>query len=158
MRWTSSGQAGGLSGGFYDKRADGDIRHKMAIHDVDMNPVGAGRLNGLNFFAETREIGGQNGWGDQFHRVSFLSTGFPDGVSAPQKIRPFRGDAELVCSHPWGSIRGDKDGGKSGGRSSIANWGHSLKNKVMTSLGLFGFGAADGIHQDTAGLEPGRQS
>jgi len=29
-----------------------DIRHESAIHDVDVNPVGAGLFHGVNFFVE----------------------------------------------------------------------------------------------------------
>ncbi len=32
----------------------------MAVHDVDMDPVGAGGGDGANLFAELCEIGGQN--------------------------------------------------------------------------------------------------
>jgi hypothetical protein len=32
----------------------------MAIHHVDMNPVGASRRDGPDFFAKLGEIGGKN--------------------------------------------------------------------------------------------------
>ncbi len=41
-------------------RPDGDVGHEMAVHDVDMDPVGAGGVDGVHFLAETGEIGGQN--------------------------------------------------------------------------------------------------
>ena len=35
----------------HDSGADGNIGHKMAIHHVDVDPVGAGGLNRAYFFA-----------------------------------------------------------------------------------------------------------
>jgi hypothetical protein len=35
---------------------DADIRHKAAIHHVDMDPIGTGGINGANFFAQPREV------------------------------------------------------------------------------------------------------
>ena len=39
---------------------DGDVRHEMAVHHVDMNPVGAGGIDGAHLLAEPREVGGEN--------------------------------------------------------------------------------------------------
>ena len=40
----------------HDQRPDRDIRHEAAVHDVDMNPVGAGRLDGANFIGKMSEV------------------------------------------------------------------------------------------------------
>src|SRR5688572_32328060 len=41
----------------HDQRAKADIGHEMAIHHIDMDVVGAGRVNRRDFFAEPAEIG-----------------------------------------------------------------------------------------------------
>ena len=49
---------------FDDVRADGNVRHEMAVHDVDMDPVGAGGIDRAHLLAQFREIGGEDRWGD----------------------------------------------------------------------------------------------
>ena len=44
----------------------------MAVHDVNMDPVGAGGVNRPDFFAELGEIGGEDRRGDNersLHRL-----------------------------------------------------------------------------------------
>ena len=41
-------------------RSDGDVGHEMAVHHIDMDEIGACLLDGLDFRAQSREIGGQN--------------------------------------------------------------------------------------------------
>ena len=41
-------------------RTDGEVGHKMAVHHVDMDPVGAGLVDRMHFLAELREVGGQD--------------------------------------------------------------------------------------------------
>jgi hypothetical protein len=48
----------------HDHRADGDIRHEMAIHHIDMDVIGAGGIDGTDFRAQAGEIGRQNRWRD----------------------------------------------------------------------------------------------
>jgi hypothetical protein len=43
-----------------DRRADRNVRHEVPVHHVDMDPVGAGRLDRAHFLAEPREIGRQD--------------------------------------------------------------------------------------------------
>jgi hypothetical protein len=43
---------------------DGDVGEEMAVHHVDMHPVGAGRLDRAHFVAELGEIGGEERRGD----------------------------------------------------------------------------------------------
>ena len=45
---------------FDDVRADRNVRHEMAVHDVDMDPVGAGGIDRAHLLAELGEIGGQD--------------------------------------------------------------------------------------------------
>ena len=44
--------------------ADGDVRHKMAVHHIDMDPVAAGGVDGAHFLAEPGKIGREDGRGD----------------------------------------------------------------------------------------------
>ena len=38
--------------------------HEAPVHDVDVDPVGAGRLDGLDLLGEPAEVGGEDGGGD----------------------------------------------------------------------------------------------
>ena len=49
----------------HHRRADGDVRDEMAVHDVDVDPVGAGLVDRAHLLAEPREIGGQDRGGDE---------------------------------------------------------------------------------------------
>ena len=49
---------------FDDSRTDGEVRNEMAIHDVDVNPIGPCFIDRADFFAEFRKIGGKDGRGD----------------------------------------------------------------------------------------------
>ena len=44
----------------HDIGADGDVGHEMAVHHVDMDPVGAGRIDRAHLLAEPGEIGGKD--------------------------------------------------------------------------------------------------
>lgn len=48
--------------GVHDERADGDVGHEAAVHDVDVHPVAAGLVNGLDLRAGaecvSRRVGG----------------------------------------------------------------------------------------------------
>ena len=45
---------------FADERADREVRDVVVVHDVEMDEVRAGRNDGVDFFAEPREVGRQN--------------------------------------------------------------------------------------------------
>ena len=51
--------------GAHDLWPDRDVRDEMPVHDIDMNPVGAGGDNRAHLLAEPREVGRKNGRGDQ---------------------------------------------------------------------------------------------
>ena len=46
--------------GANDVWADGNVGNKMAVHDIDMDPVGAGSIDGAHLLAEFCKIGGQD--------------------------------------------------------------------------------------------------
>ena len=45
-------------------RADGEVGNEMPIHHVDMDVVGARRVERAHLLAQAREVGRQDGWGD----------------------------------------------------------------------------------------------
>ena len=51
--------------GFDHVWTDGDVRHEMAVHHVDVDPVGAGGVDGADLLAELGEVRGENGGGDE---------------------------------------------------------------------------------------------
>ncbi len=46
------------------RRTEGEVRHEMAVHYIDMHPVAALGLDGAAFGAEIGEIGGEDRGGD----------------------------------------------------------------------------------------------
>ena len=46
------GQVGYLPDRFHHHRTHRDVGHKMAVHDIHMEPVGAGGLNRFDFFSQ----------------------------------------------------------------------------------------------------------
>src|SRR3990172_8836249 len=42
-----------------DQRTNRDVRHEVAVHDIDMQQMRAGFFNPANVFAERREISGK---------------------------------------------------------------------------------------------------
>ncbi len=46
------------------RRPDGQVRNEMAVHDVDVDPVGARGVDRPHFLAEPREIGREDRRGD----------------------------------------------------------------------------------------------
>ena len=59
IRCTSIGKLVALRTAYHD-RSDGEVRNEAAVHDVDVNPVGACRFDGPNLVREVAEIGGKN--------------------------------------------------------------------------------------------------
>ncbi len=50
--------------GFDHIRADGDVGHEMAVHHVNMHPVGPRRLDRPHLLAQFGKVGRQDGGGD----------------------------------------------------------------------------------------------
>jgi hypothetical protein len=40
--------------------ADRDVGHEVPVHDIDMNPIRTGRIDGAHLVAELCEVGGQD--------------------------------------------------------------------------------------------------
>ena len=55
-------QFGVLAQGSQDGRAEAHVRNEMAVHDVQMQPIGAGRFDRGDFLPQPAEIGGQQAW------------------------------------------------------------------------------------------------
>ena len=67
-----------------DRRADGDVRHEVAVHDVDVNEVGAAALRRGDGAAERGEVGRQDGWGNlDRHRLTSIEIGSPGAIWKP---------------------------------------------------------------------------
>ena len=49
----------------HHRRADREVGDEMAVHHVDMDPVGAGLVDRAHFLAEPGEIGGEDRRGDE---------------------------------------------------------------------------------------------
>ena len=49
----------------HHRRADREVGHEMAVHHVDVDPVGAGLVDRAHFLAEPGEVGGEDRGGDQ---------------------------------------------------------------------------------------------
>ena len=57
-------QCGVRAQALQDRRAEADVRHEMAVHHVEMQPVGARRLDRRHLVAQSGEIGGEEAWRD----------------------------------------------------------------------------------------------
>ena len=42
-----------------DQRAEAEVRDEMTVHDVEVQPVGAGGLDGSDLVLQARKIGGE---------------------------------------------------------------------------------------------------
>lgn len=54
----------GIVDGLDDGGAKGDIIDKVAVHDIEVEPVGAGLDGAAGFLSDPVEIGGEQGGGD----------------------------------------------------------------------------------------------
>jgi hypothetical protein len=54
-----------LADGCNDRCAEGEIGHEMAVHDIDVDPVGARLVDGANFFPEPCKIRRQDRSADE---------------------------------------------------------------------------------------------
>ncbi len=79
---------------FDNQRANRDVGHETAVHDVDVNPVGAGPVDRLDFSLKTAKISGKDRWGDSegLGRFGHGSSQAPEGrcVNAHPFLDPAR--------------------------------------------------------------------
>ncbi len=81
-------------------RADRDVGHEMAVHDIDMDPVGAGGLDATDFVTQFGEVGRKNRRRDDQRAHG----------SSPNAVRVTRGAArgnaprEVCLSRPLFSL------------------------------------------------------
>ena len=62
------GQAGLAADGRDELGPEGQVGHEVPVHDVDVDEVGPGLVGQLDGLGEPREIGGQDGRGDEDHQ------------------------------------------------------------------------------------------
>ena len=67
IRCTSNGSCGGRPQALHHGQPDGQVRHEVVVHHVDVQPV-RGVLDGADFFGEAGEIGGQDARRDDRRR------------------------------------------------------------------------------------------
>ena len=60
--------------GFSNRRAKRKIRYEMAVHDIDVKHLNAGRFDTADVFTQTCEIGGENGWKNLQHAQPYKRT------------------------------------------------------------------------------------
>src|SRR6516225_5380446 len=111
--------------------ANGDVGHKMAVHDVDMDPVGAGRVDRAHLLAELGEVGRQDGWSDG-ERAMHRGLRFDVRLTLPHHKRRSRseslpdvwaGDIEDTLGPPFG------EGGRAKARSAGGLWASIEESK-----------------------------
>ncbi len=71
----------------HDSRAEGDVGHEMAVHHVEMKPIGAGGDDIAHFLAEPGEIRGENRWGDDNVGVHAPCSDLTEPLSATCEAR-----------------------------------------------------------------------
>src|SRR5437660_507656 len=54
---------------FHKRWTERNVIDKMSVHDVAMNPIGAGLFHGADLFGEARKIRGEDGRSYQRHRT-----------------------------------------------------------------------------------------
>ena len=55
---------GDTTNGFDNRRANGDVWHKVAVHHVDVNPICPTCLDRRDLVRKTSEISSENRWSD----------------------------------------------------------------------------------------------
>src|SRR5437899_2136987 len=100
-----------------DIGAKTDVRHEVPVHDVAMDPVGSGRIDRRDLFAEAREIRRQ----DRGRNEDFSGHGFGLRTSAPPlKTRLARISAgSIVSRSATSSMRSRSDTRRSACRSRM---------------------------------------
>jgi hypothetical protein len=82
---------------FDHDRTDGDIRHKVPIHDVDVEPVGSGCFDRLNLFFKPAEVRGKDRRSD-FYRLHLGNLPHAGGKKAVGIIAVRHGE-KIFCPH-----------------------------------------------------------
>ena len=73
-----------------DGGADRDVRHEMAVHHIDMDPIRTGDVNRAHFFTKPGKIGGQYRGGNQ--RKRHLTNSMQSAVGISHKPRAATSD------------------------------------------------------------------
>ena len=84
-----------------DHRTDRDVGHEMAVHDIDMNPVGAGRFDRLDLVFQPAEVGRQYRRSD-FHPLASKSP-FSCARRKTRRCCPAGAALGNICRGPCGA-------------------------------------------------------
>ena len=69
---------------FHHRRADGDVRHEVAVHHVHVNQIGTAAFGGRDGLAEHGKVGRQNrGRDEHAHRLTSREIGSPGAIRNP---------------------------------------------------------------------------
>ncbi len=91
------GQIGDAIDLFDDERAETQVRHEVAIHDIAMQPVDAGGFDIAELIAQAREIGGEYRWCNNCH---WGDNSVPDVERQARKLIRFRhSQFDLFAAH-----------------------------------------------------------
>src|SRR5215510_14997711 len=69
--------------GFDDRRPDGEIGHKVPVHDINVNQVSASGFDPADLFSQAGKISGEDRWCDLCHRLVLIMVR-PYGESGPR--------------------------------------------------------------------------
>ena len=108
---------------FTTRRADCDVRHEPAVHDIDVDPVGAGLVDGLDFSLEAAKIGRKHGRGDSkgLWGAGHGSSQAPQGQ--PVNAHPFL-DQATARKGQWKNASGE------GGRAEMTDQRYNLIERL----------------------------
>src|SRR6185295_9638749 len=106
--------AGQRSDRGHNHRTPGYVRYEMAVHDIDVNPVGALTVEGAHLFAEPRYVGRQDGWRDDdcghvaaLDKLAHGNRSVAHTVGEPPFIVVPGQDADEIAVHDLGLIHGE---------------------------------------------------
>ena len=81
-----------------DQRTDGHVRHIVIVHDIEVNPVGAGRDHVGDFRPQTGKVGRKNAGGKNRHRgIHKNDSSLGMGCSRAFMKRPGRVHNSKIC-------------------------------------------------------------
>jgi hypothetical protein len=106
--------AGDCSGSVHEGGTEGDVVHEMAVHDVQMQPVGACIFDALNFLMKPAEVTGEERGGYEYGVHLKRKRGRPEKPMAGVSRRSYkkrRLNAKNVARRGWDALQNTSRGG-----------------------------------------------
>lgn len=123
-----------------DERADGDVGHESTVHDVDVNPVAAGLIDGANLVTQLGEVCGENRRG--YDDLALLWGWHVDRGARGEAACVGCGDGRLRGGRRKGGARKDGGGGDGGGGDEGGGT-HCSRRCCGGAVGVCGEGGDD---------------